>query len=44
VRAGLDEEVRRPRIQLKFGNGNKLTFAFDRAGEKRVVDSFVERV
>jgi DNA helicase-2/ATP-dependent DNA helicase PcrA len=35
----------------KFGNGNvthidgnKLTVAFDRAGEKRVVDSFVERV
>jgi DNA helicase-2/ATP-dependent DNA helicase PcrA len=35
----------------KFGNGNvthvdgnKLTITFDRAGEKRVVDSFVERV
>jgi DNA helicase-2/ATP-dependent DNA helicase PcrA len=35
----------------KFGNGNvaavdgnKLTIAFDHAGEKRVVDSFVERV
>jgi ATP-dependent DNA helicase UvrD/PcrA len=35
----------------KFGNGNvvavdgnKLTIAFDRAGEKRVVDSFVEKV
>ena len=35
----------------KFGNGNvtvvdgnKLTIAFDQAGEKRVVDSFVERV
>ena len=35
----------------KFGNGNvtaidgnKLTIEFDRAGEKRVVDSFVERV
>jgi DNA helicase-2/ATP-dependent DNA helicase PcrA len=34
----------------KFGNGNvtaidgnKLTIQFDRAGEKRVVDSFVER-
>jgi DNA helicase-2/ATP-dependent DNA helicase PcrA len=34
----------------KFGNGdvvaiegNKLTIAFDRAGEKRVVDSFVQR-
>ncbi len=34
----------------KFGNGNvvqvegnKLTIAFDRAGEKKVVDSFVER-
>jgi DNA helicase-2/ATP-dependent DNA helicase PcrA len=24
-------------------NGNKLTIAFDHAGEKRVVDSFVER-
>jgi DNA helicase-2/ATP-dependent DNA helicase PcrA len=35
----------------KFGNGNvvavdgnKLTIAFDKAGEKRVVDSFVERI
>jgi DNA helicase II / ATP-dependent DNA helicase PcrA len=35
----------------KFGDGNitaidsnKLTIQFDRAGEKRVVDSFVERV
>ena len=34
----------------KFGNGNvvavdgnKLTIQFDKAGEKRVVDSFVER-
>jgi DNA helicase-2/ATP-dependent DNA helicase PcrA len=25
-------------------DGNKLTIAFDRVGEKRVVDSFVERV
>ena len=38
-------------FHVKFGNGtvaavdgNKLTIAFDRAGEKRVVDSFVERV
>jgi DNA helicase II / ATP-dependent DNA helicase PcrA len=38
-------------FHLKFGNGNvsavdgnKLTIQFDRAGEKRVVDSFVERV
>ena len=38
-------------FHLKFGNGNvihvegnKLTIAFDRAGEKRVVDSFIERV
>ena len=38
-------------FHLGFGNGNvtaidgnKLTIAFDRAGEKRVVDSFVERV
>ena len=37
-------------FHLKFGNGNvtaidgnKLTVAFDKAGEKRVVDSFVER-
>jgi DNA helicase-2/ATP-dependent DNA helicase PcrA len=35
----------------KFGNGNvvavdgnKLTIAFDKAGEKRVVDGFVERI
>jgi DNA helicase II / ATP-dependent DNA helicase PcrA len=35
----------------KFGNGNvtaidgnKLVVAFDKAGEKRVVDSFVQRV
>jgi DNA helicase-2/ATP-dependent DNA helicase PcrA len=34
----------------KFGNGdvvsvegNKLTVAFDKAGEKRVVDNFVQR-
>ena len=40
------------RVPPKFGNrqregrvdGNKLTIAFDKAGEKRVVDSFVERV
>jgi DNA helicase-2/ATP-dependent DNA helicase PcrA len=25
-------------------DGNKLTIAFDKAGEKQVVDSFVERV
>jgi DNA helicase-2/ATP-dependent DNA helicase PcrA len=25
-------------------DGNKLTVQFDKAGEKRVVDSFVERV
>ena len=38
-------------FHLKFGNGNvvavdgnKLTIPFDKAGEKRVVDSFVERV
>jgi DNA helicase-2/ATP-dependent DNA helicase PcrA len=38
-------------FHLKFGNGNvvavdgnKLTVHFDKAGEKRVVDSFVERV
>ena len=35
----------------KFGNGevvavdgNKLTIQFDKAGEKRVVDSFVKKV
>jgi len=38
-------------FHMKFGNGNvthidgnKLTITFDRAGEKRVVDSFVERI
>jgi DNA helicase-2/ATP-dependent DNA helicase PcrA len=38
-------------FHLKFGNGNvtavdgnKLSIQFDQAGEKRVVDSFVERV
>ena len=38
-------------FHLKFGNGNvtavdgnKLSIHFDQAGEKRVVDSFVERV
>jgi DNA helicase-2/ATP-dependent DNA helicase PcrA len=38
-------------FHLKFGNGNvvqvegnKLTIAFDKAGEKKVVDLFVERV
>ena len=38
-------------FHLKFGNGNvvavdgnKLLIQFDKAGEKRVVDSFVERV
>lgn len=38
-------------FHIKFGNGdvtavdgNKLTILFDKAGEKRVVDSFVERV
>ena len=37
-------------FHLKFGNGNvvavdgnKLTIRLDKAGEKRVVDSFVER-
>jgi DNA helicase-2/ATP-dependent DNA helicase PcrA len=25
-------------------DGNKLTIAFDKAGEKKVVDSFVERI
>jgi DNA helicase-2/ATP-dependent DNA helicase PcrA len=38
-------------LHIKFGNGNvtmvdgnKHTIQFDKAGEKRVVDSFVERV
>jgi DNA helicase-2/ATP-dependent DNA helicase PcrA len=38
-------------FHMKFGNGNvvgvdgnKLTIQFDKAGEKRVVDSFVDRV
>jgi DNA helicase II / ATP-dependent DNA helicase PcrA len=38
-------------FHIKFGNGNvtaidgnKLTIQFDKAGEKRVVDSFVERM
>jgi DNA helicase-2/ATP-dependent DNA helicase PcrA len=38
-------------FHMKFGNGNvvavdgnKLTIQFDRAGEKRVVDSFVQRI
>ena len=38
-------------FHLKFGygqvikvDGNKLTIAFEKAGEKKVVDSFVERV
>ena len=37
-------------FHIKFGpgtvaavEGNKLTVAFDKAGEKRVLDSFVER-
>ena len=37
-------------FHLKFGNGNvsavegnKLTVDFDRAGQKRVLDGFVER-
>ena len=37
-------------FHLKFGNGNvalvdgnKLTIQFDKAGEKKVVDSFVEK-
>ena len=40
-----------PGAAPKFGNGdvvavdgNKLTIQFDKTGEKRVVDSFVERV
>ena len=42
----LDDRV----FHQKFGyghvikiDGNKLTIAFDKAGEKKVVDSFVER-
>jgi DNA helicase-2/ATP-dependent DNA helicase PcrA len=47
ARFALGERV----FHQKFGNGNvtavdgnKLTIRFDKAGEKRVVDSFVERV
>jgi DNA helicase II / ATP-dependent DNA helicase PcrA len=47
ARFGVGERV----FHQKFGNGNvtavdgnKLTIRFDKAGEKRVVDSFVERV
>jgi DNA helicase-2/ATP-dependent DNA helicase PcrA len=41
----LDDRV----FHQKYGNvvkvdGNKLTIAFEKAGEKKVVDSFVERV
>ncbi|MBI2715027.1 MAG: hypothetical protein HYX37_11330 [Rhizobiales bacterium] len=43
--------VSRRAFHQKFGNGNvtamdgnKLTIHFDKAGEKRAVDSFVERV
>ena len=46
-----DFEVGARVFHQKFGNGNvtavdgnKLTIHFDKAGEKRVVDSFVERV
>jgi hypothetical protein len=30
--------------EMVIADGNKLTIRFDKAGEKRVVDSFVERV
>jgi DNA helicase II / ATP-dependent DNA helicase PcrA len=47
VKGPADDRV----FHQKFGNGNvtavdgnKLTIASDKAGEKRVVDSFVERV
>ena len=38
-----------PAMSIGNGNvtaidGNKLTIQFDKAGEKRVVDSFVQRV
>jgi hypothetical protein len=49
--AASDFSVGDREFHQKFGNGNvivvdgnKLTIAFDRAGEKRMVDSFVERV
>ena len=29
--------------QVTFIEGNKLTVAFEKAGEKKVIDSFVER-
>jgi DNA helicase-2/ATP-dependent DNA helicase PcrA len=28
---------------VTFVEGNKLTVAFDKAGEKKVIDSFVEK-
>jgi hypothetical protein len=31
-------------FHLKFGDGNVLTIAFDKAGEKRAADRFVERM
>jgi hypothetical protein len=33
-----------PGSNVVLADGKKLTIAFDKAGEKRVVDSFVERV
>lgn len=48
--AGSDYKPSDRVFHLKFGpgsvtavEGNKLTVAFDKAGEKRVLDSFVER-
>ena len=29
--------------QVRFVEGNKLTVGFDKAGEKKVIDSFVEK-
>jgi DNA helicase-2/ATP-dependent DNA helicase PcrA len=49
--ASSDFELHQRVFHQKFGygevtkvDGNKLTIAFDKAGEKKVVDSFVERV
>ena len=40
----LEKETKKPKPERLVIDGNKLTIHFDKAGEKRVVDSFVERV
>ncbi len=48
--AGSDYKRGDPVFHIKFGygavravDGNKLTMAFEKAGEKRVIESFVEK-